>query len=483
MQNLGVGRRAFGTWRRSPLVVVLIAAIACTAVAGAHAGASAPSPVTHGDAAIPPTEWPAYLDGPLHDSYAAAEDAITPENAAALTQRWAFRAGGGYLSSPTVFDDHVYIGANNGWLYELNAARGTLVAKLFLGAVHVTSCPPPPTGMVSTATVAIDPRTSQPTLYASGADGYLYALNASNLAIKWRAVIAIPSRSTNNYFDWSSPTVANGRIYLGVSSNCDSPLVRGGLIAFDQATGRRLGEFYTVPKGRVGGSIWSSVAVGPNGALYASTGNGPLGSGPVQLLGDSESIFKLSPTLRFLGRFQVPASQEGFDTDFGASPVLFGPYVGACNKNGIFYALHQSTMRLAWQRQVSGPSGGNEECIATPVWNGQHLYFVTPATTIGGTSYTGSVQERDPSGALVWITGLPNALDGSPTLDGRSVLAVGTYDDQPTPNATYLLDAADGRILRNLVTGGDFAQSVFAENWLFAANQNGVTAWGAGPLG
>jgi hypothetical protein len=140
-------------------------------------------------------------------------------------------------------------------------------------------------------------------------------------------------------------------------------------------------------------------------------------------------------------------------------------------------------MKLAWRRQVSGPAGGNEECIATPVWNGQHLFFVTPATTIGPSSYTGSVQERDPSGALVWITGLPNALDGSPTLDGSGVLAVGTFDDQPTPNATYLLDAANGRILLNLVTGGDFAQSVFAENWLFAANQNGVTAWGAGPLG
>jgi hypothetical protein len=63
------------------------------------------------------------------------------------------------------------------------------------------------------------------------------------------------------------------------------------------------------------------------------------------------------------------------------------------------------------------------------------------------------------------------------------VLAVGTYDEQPTPNATYLLNAANGRILRNLVTGGDFAQSVFAENWLFVANQYGVTAWGAGPLG
>ena len=187
---------------------------------------------------------------------------------------------------------------------------------------------------------------------------------------------------------------------------------------------------------------------------------------------------KLSPTLKFLGRFQVPSSEKGFDTDFGASPVFFNQYVGACNKNGVFYALYQSTMKLAWQRQISGPAGDMAECIAAPVWNGKHLFFGTPAATIGNVSYVGSVQEHDPNGHLVWITGLPNGINGSPTMDGGGVLAVGTYDYNPTPNATYLIDAANGKILRDLVTGEDFAQSVFADDWLFSANQYGVYAWG-----
>jgi len=55
--------------------------------------------------------------------------------------------------------------------------------------------------------------------------------------------------------------------------------------------------------------------------------------------------------------------------------------------------------------------------------------------------------------------------------------AVGTYDSNPTPNATYLIDAANGKILRKLVIGADFAQSVFADNALFIANQYGVYAW------
>ncbi len=429
---------------------------------------------------LPATDWPAYLNGPSHSSYNPAETENTPASAAQVRQSWEFTIGAGYLSSPTVADSAVYIGANNGWLYKLSITTGRVLAKTFLGSVTITSCPPPPTGLVSTATVAVDPSNDQLTVYATGADGYMYAMSASTLKVEWKSIIALPSKTVNNYFDWSSPTVANGRIYIGVSSNCDSPLVRGGLISYNQQTGAKLGEFYTVPKGKIGASIWSSVAVAPNGDVYASTGNGPFGSATSQLLAYSESIVKLSPTLGFLGRFQVPSSEEGFDTDFGASPVFFGKYIGACNKTGAFYALYQSTMKLAWERQISGPGGGNSYCVAAPVWNGKHLFFATPDATINGVNYVGSVQERDPDGQLVWIAALPNAVDGSPTMDGGGVLAVGTYDSNPTPNATYLIDAANGKILRKLVIGADFAQSVFADNWLFIANQYGVYAWGMG---
>jgi outer membrane protein assembly factor BamB len=335
--------------------------------------------------------------------------------------------------------------------------------------------------MVATATVALDPRDHQPIVYASGANGYLYALQASNLKVKWKAVIGIPSSKVNNYFNWSSPTVTNGRIYIGIASNCDTPLVRGALVSYSQETGKKLGEFYTVPKGDIGGSVWSSIGVAPDGDLYATTGNGPESE---QLLAYSESILKFSPSLKLLGRFQIPVSQVDFDSDFGSSPVFFRQYVGACNKNGIFYALNQTTMQLAWQQQVSGPAGDNAECIAAPVWNGSDLFFATPSTKIGSVTYRGAVQERDPDGQLVWATGLPDGVNGSPTMDGAGVIAVGTYDYSAKSgwngNATYLVNATNGHILRNLVSGVAFAQSVFADNWLFTANSKGVYAWGVG---
>jgi len=102
------------------------------------------------------------------------------------------------------------------------------------------------------------------------------------------------------------------------------------------------------------------------------------------------------------------------------------------------------------------------------------------ATVIGSTTFAGSVRQLDPAtGNVLWETGLPNGVLGTPSLDGAGVLAVGTFGASTTPNAVYLLNAQTGQILRTLITGGhNFAQSVFADGMLFTANDTGVYAWG-----
>jgi polyvinyl alcohol dehydrogenase (cytochrome) len=467
------------------IALIVSAGLATSAHAATVRAAAGRAAARSRAAAKAAPDWPAYLNGSKHSSYSGKQRAITPATVSKLKKKWSFTAGGGYLASPTVADGDVFIGANNGWFYKLSERTGHQLAKVFLGYQPDLTCGSQQNlGVVSTATVAAAPKSHDQIVYVAGASGYLYALYAKNLKLAWKSVIAIPSSTVNNYFNWSSPTVANGKIYVGVSSNCDTPLVRGGLDVYSQSTGQKLGEFYTVPKNRIGGSIWSSAAVASNGDVYATTGNGPLNGN--QRLAESESILKFSSKLRLLGKFQVPVSQEGYDTDFGASPVFFGRYVGACNKNGVFYAVVQSTMKLGWQRQISGPAGDNAECIAAPVWNGKRLYFGVASTTIRGTTYPGSVQERTSAGRLIWATGLPNGVNGSPSMDGGGVLTVGTFDyNPPDNNATYLVDAANGKILKTLITGNnfwDFPQSVFASNWLFTANTSGVQAWGTGPM-
>lgn len=445
-------------------------------------GAAAATPATgsHASARIVAAGWPAYLDGPQHTSDNRAETAITPANASRLAERWHAGAGTNYLASPTVADGSVFIGSDTGWFYDLSASTGQVEHKAFLGYDKTPGCYAD-LGVVATATVAASPVTHRLTVYVAGADGYLYAFSAASLKLEWKSVVAIPSATVPNYYQWSSPTVAGGKVYIGVSSDCERPLVRGGVIAYSQSTGRKLAEFHSVPAGDLGGGVWSSVAVGPGGYVYATTGNGPLTD---VLLGHSESIVKLDPgTLRVAGAWQIPGPAPSYDTDFGGSPVIFGGDVGACNKDGIFYAVRQSNMQLAWDKQIGAryASGVAAECNAAPIYDGKHLYLAGGAVTLRGTHYRGSVQERLAStGRLIWETGLPEGVTGSPTMDGAGVLAVGTYDNGAAPEATYLVDAATGRLLRTLVEGMDFAESTFADGDLFTANSTGVYAWAPG---
>jgi outer membrane protein assembly factor BamB len=463
------GRHASGV-----LAGVLAGGLIASVLAPSAAAAPAPAPHASAANASATTGWNAYLNGPLHDSFNAAETSITSARVRRLVLKWHDMSGEDFLASPTVADGAVFIGSSNGWFYKLNATTGNVLDKFFLGDQTTKTCPG--LGTVATATLARDAQTHRETVYVAGANGYLYALSARNLRQQWKSVIALPSATVSDYFDWSSPTVANGRIYIGISSDCDTPLVRAGLSGYYQSTGKRFATFFTVPRHDVGGSIWSSAAVAPNGDVFATTGNGPETD---QLLGHSESVLKLTPKLRLLAAFQIPKKQVDQDSDFGGSPTIFGQDVGACNKNGIFYALKQSTMKLAWEKKISAPAVSATICAAAPAYNGKNLFVAGTGFTIKGVHYAGSVQERSPAtGALRWAAGLPNGVIGSPTMDGGGVIAVGTFDTTSTPNATYLLNAGSGKILRTVVQGTAFAQSVFAGNWLFIANSNGVFAYG-----
>ena len=70
---------------------------------------------------------------------------------------------------------------------------------------------------------------------------------------------------------------------------------------------------------------------------------------------------------------------------------------------------------------------------------------------------------------------------GSPTLNGAGVLAAGTYNiSDVTLNAVYLLNAANGTILKTIPETNSivFAQPVFAGTHLFVATAGGTTSGG-----
>jgi outer membrane protein assembly factor BamB len=439
-------------------------------------------------------DWPQYLHGPQHSSVSATT-AFTPSNAASASQVWHWqppvitnKPAPVLDASPTVVAGTVYIGAQSGGFYALNETTGAVTWSRQLDTVPKATCGA--RGITATAAVLPDPVTGTSTVYVSGAR-YLYALNAATGAVSWKTEIGPPSLSAPDaYYNWSSPTVVGGHIYVGLASECDDPLSRGGVVELDQHTGQVLHTWYTVPARSIGGSVWSSVAASSGGTdVWVSTGNEcdptintcPAGN----KIGHSLSIVHLSSSLKLLQAWRAPGTTgHGHDWDFGSSPTLFGstgtpPDVGACNKNGLYYALAANPLGSSplWTDTIATPAGTAGSCLASAVWNGPAgaLYISGEGTTIGGTSYGGSIRQVNPTtGAYIWQTGLPCGVIGTPTLDGAGVLAVGTYHcTTPNTPGTYLINSATGTVLTILPVGSSkvFSQPVFVQGTLFVATE------------
>jgi uncharacterized repeat protein (TIGR01451 family) len=440
-----------------------------------------------------PDDWPGYLFDAGHSSSTSVA-VITPANAGTLRKAWSFAAAGPtmagqpsqtFFASPTISDGRVFVGANTGVFYALDENTGAVLWQRFLGFQPTITCPG--MGLVSTAAVTTDSTTGTGTVYVAGGDGYLYALNAADGGVLWRSVVwQLPSASVSDRFNWSSPVVSDGEVYIGASPNCDNPFVPAGAQAFNATTGSLDATWQAVPGGS-GGGVWTSPAVSPSGNVFVTTASGPAPPAPQ---GEMYSIVRLAGgTLSQLDAWTVPASARSGDADFASSPTLFDadlgdntqtPMVTACDKNGILYGWRAADLSAGpvWQYKVGlGTAQGTKACLAAPIWDGSHLFVAGNPTSIAGIAFAGSLQELSPSsGQAQWRIGLGGTILGSPSLDGAAVLAAGTYSTPVgTTRGTYLVNAADGAILNFLPTNNlEFSQPVFAGRYLLVANGLGV---------
>jgi len=383
------------------------------------------------------SDWPTYLGEVTRNSANAGETELSPSNATNLGLLWSYAAQKRIESSPAIVNGTVYIGSIDGSEYALNASTGALEWRSFLGLSTPNNC----SGAVGSVSSATE---SDGTVYVGGGDGYWDALNSSTGHIDWHFYIG---NSSKGYYNWASPLIVNGYAYIGVSSQCDSPLVPGGLWQVSLST--HAGVFFpTTPKGTIGSSIWGSPSYDAStNTVFAATGN-PNGLTPTP---DSESILAWNATtMALLGKWQVPRNQTGIDADFGTTPDLLtlangAPLVVATNKNGITYALNSSDLGAGpvWETPISFlvkcPSS---HCAAqppnvAPVAYGDGLLYAGGAkTTILGVNYSGSIRALYPSnGTAKWVN--PESADvlGAPAYaNGILVAAVG--DQIQVLNAT-----------------------------------------------
>ncbi len=159
------------------------------------------------------------------------------------------------------------------------------------------------------------------------------------------------------------------------------------------------------------------------------------------------------------------------------------PLVGACNKNGFYYAWRVNDLAAGpvWRYRVAeGSNKGLISCLAAAIWDSSRLFVAGPLTTIDGMSVRGSIRQLKPAtGQPVWQTALSGVVIGSPSMNGAGVIAVPTWDS-PTlgQNGVYLSPCDRRRRPAVSCWGQEFAQPTFAGKYLFTATEsNQLTAY------
>ena len=121
---------------------------------------------------------------------------------------WHFEVEKGVESSPAIYEEKIYFGANDGNLYCLNANDGSLIWKYDSGA-EILASPIAEGGM----------------LFFASANNLLYALDAVTGEVLWRYKGGNGNNGIYSIRLASSPTYSDGNIYVGFSDGTVAAVV------------------------------------------------------------------------------------------------------------------------------------------------------------------------------------------------------------------------------------------------------------------
>ena len=369
--------------RLGRLVVALSLLMLALALLGRSAITPSDPQRSQAAALFNPGDWPMYGHNPSRTNYNPDEQIISASNVDQLVSRWQSpdlgTSGTGSSSAPSVANGKVYVGSSapqGDNYFAFDAVTGVPTWSANLGFREECYN----VGIGSTASISGD------LLVVGGGDAAYYGLDANTGALRWRhALDAGPSA-----FAWTSPLIANDRIYVGIASYCDNPSVRGELRALDRS-GSLLASQHFVPADKAGAGIWNSASVSPDCRTLALATGEDFGGyeGPY-----NRAIVSLDPiTLEI--RQSGQQGQLDIDADFGTTPIIFHDnlnriLVGANHKDGTFYtyALDNISAGPVWSRVMGvqigmmpayDPTFGNGGTLFVQGRNAS-LYAVNPAT-------------------------------------------------------------------------------------------------------
>ncbi|MFF7213748.1 PQQ-binding-like beta-propeller repeat protein [Streptomyces sp. NPDC008238] len=471
-------------------MAALTAALPATAVAAtAVPSATAATPVVPAASA---SDWP-YAGGDLGDTHnAAAERTIGTGNVAALKPKWTFTTGDSVSATPTVVNGYVYA---PDWAGNLHKVQSTTGQRIWSHRISDY------TGIAGDIS-RLSPAYWNGTLVTGSGEqrgnstegAYLFGIDALTGTRLWKTRIdADPAAIVT-----SSPVIADGVVYVGVSSKAErfAPpyTFRGSVVALDAATGKQLWKTYVIPEGYTGGAVWGSnpVVDRKTGLVYVGTGNNytvPPGvctspdetdcdPGAADNYQDSIVAFDLHTgaiawaTKTLTADTWTVGQRFGDDFDFGSAPNLFTTSVdgkatdllGIGQKSGVYWTLDPATGKIVWGTAV-GPGGNLGGLQWGSAVDGKRIYVantntnhlpitLTSATGQKSTTTGGFWAALDPaSGTILWETATPDSASPMSFVSSANGVVYGGSTN-PAANNMYAMDAATGAIKWGFPSGG-----------------------------
>jgi outer membrane protein assembly factor BamB len=411
-------------------------------------------------------DWPTYLYDQERTGANLNEIIITSTTASNLQLAWKILPGGIIGASPTMVNGVMYIGTWNGYEYAIDLATQQVLWQQYLGvSVQSKKCyGSRGIGIDSTAVV------DNNVVFVGGGDGYMYALSTIDGSVIWKTLLGNPP-----YYNWSSPLLYNSKLYIGLAAYCDPPFVQGKVMALNESDGTLAASISLVPDGQTGAPVWSSPAVDVNtNTIYVTTGNN--GSKNILKQPNADAILALdADTLAITDSWQVPASERISDGDFGATPTLFdvngASYIGALNKNGIYYVLNRYDLAAGpvWELALSSNShkidGDN---VSSSCYNNGVIYAGSAGGVNGEQTYGGTIGAYDAvTGNVLWST----------ITAGKMVSPVTCTSDLVVDNQGKIVevrDASTGNILFSYATNARlYGASVISNGVLYTPSTDG----------
>lgn len=208
-----------------------------------------------------PADWASYNYDALGSRYNRAEKTLGPDNAARLVEKWRFTTYSGPIHmTPVVVNGHVYFGTagllptffkltpdgKEKWSFRGTASNRSARARFGV----------PDSGFLASPLVGAD------TVFLGDVGGQLYALDRRSGKLRWRLdtrdARAFPGGHASNCF-FASPVLADGKLLIagggyehGLASDPEHACCtgRGFVAALDPASGRTLWKYDVGPESR-----------------------------------------------------------------------------------------------------------------------------------------------------------------------------------------------------------------------------------------